>query len=87
MRGDRINTPATPEAAYLVHATEGTADIQTFALTTENYRPDLVHQAARMDRYPLAGYSIDIILIDQSSVMFAIVHEAPGAVATENVAD
>ena len=40
MREDRINTHATPEAARLVHATEGTADIQIFALTTENCRLD-----------------------------------------------
>jgi hypothetical protein len=81
-----MTTPATPETPRLVHATENTGEVQTFALTADNYRADLVRQATRMDRYPLSGYKIDITPINRSDVRFAIVHEVTGAVITDNVA-
>ena len=65
---------------------ERTGNVEIFGLTADNYRVDLVQQAARMDRYPVGGYKIDITLIDRSDVLFDMVHEATGVVVTENAA-
>ena len=40
----------TPETPRLVHAMERTGNVEIFGLTADNYRVDLVQQAARMDR-------------------------------------
>jgi hypothetical protein len=85
-RGLLMNAAPAPETPRLMHTTMNTGDVQAFALTADNYRADLVRQAGLMDRHPLAGYKIDICENDRSNVLFAIVHQATGAVVTDNVA-
>jgi hypothetical protein len=49
-----------------VYATQDTGDVQVFGLTADNYRPDARRRAARMDKPPFVGFTIEIIHRDQA---------------------
>jgi hypothetical protein len=64
--------PATPTSPRLVYATQDTGDVQVFGITAENYQPAAVRRAARMDKQPFGGFTIEIINRDQTGVVFTI---------------
>lgn len=53
-----MKRPPNPGELALAHTTEQTGDVQTFAVSRDNYDPAILAKMAGMEREPVMGYQL-----------------------------